>query len=114
VVYLAAGFLAEVASGVFWTPMEVIKQRLQVTVLQESKVSAFALAKDALRAEGLYGLYRGYLVTLAVFVPYTMAYFASYEWLKLWQMELLNVRTSKELPFWSYVVGSGVAGESLR
>ncbi|OZJ02256.1 hypothetical protein BZG36_05036, partial [Bifiguratus adelaidae] len=102
--HLAAGCVAEVVSGVFWTPMEVLKNRLQTDSMHYSFIptspsssantlaaskqeltskKTMALAREIYAEEGLYGFYKGYFVTLAVFVPYTMIYFACYEKLKL-------------------------------
>ncbi|KAF9312787.1 hypothetical protein BG003_005945 [Podila horticola] len=90
---LSAG-VAEVCSGLFWTPMEVLKQRQQIETgprttsssstqqLQPTRTKTLDLAKMIYRQEGLAGFYRGYFITLGVFVPYSMLYFASYEQLK--------------------------------
>ncbi|KAF9211006.1 hypothetical protein BGZ59_008648 [Podila verticillata] len=93
---LSAG-VAEVCSGLFWTPMEVLKQKQQIETgsrmtsstlpapaqLQQSvRTKTLDLAKMIYRQEGLAGFYRGYFITLGVFVPYSMLYFASYEQLK--------------------------------
>ncbi|KAG0009561.1 hypothetical protein BGZ81_003313 [Podila clonocystis] len=89
---LSAG-VAEVCSGLFWTPMEVLKQKQQIETtgsrtasstsqLQPVRTKTLDLAKMIYRREGLAGFYRGYFITLGVFVPYSMLYFASYEQLK--------------------------------
>jgi len=41
--------------------------------------SGAAVVRDALRAEGVRGLYKGYLATLASFGPFSALYFAFYE-----------------------------------
>ncbi|KAF9385115.1 hypothetical protein CPB97_005122 [Podila verticillata] len=93
---LSAG-VAEVCSGLFWTPMEVLKQKQQIETgsrmtsstlaapaqqQQSVRTKTLDLAKMIYRQEGLAGFYRGYFITLGVFVPYSMLYFASYEQLK--------------------------------
>ncbi|KAG0084569.1 hypothetical protein BGZ93_008210 [Podila epicladia] len=91
---LSAG-VAEVCSGLFWTPMEVLKQKQQIETTGSRTVSSTSaqqpqpvrtktldLAKMIYRREGLAGFYRGYFITLGVFVPYSMLYFASYEQMK--------------------------------
>jgi len=77
---LSAG-VAEVFSGLFWTPMEVLKQKQQIETgsrmsltsgsaqLQQSvRTKTLDLAKMIYRQEGLAGFYRGYFITLGVFV----------------------------------------------
>ncbi|KAF9570430.1 hypothetical protein EC968_001829 [Mortierella alpina] len=117
--HLASALLAEVSSGLFWTPMEILKSKQQVETmppagssssssssLSSSKpssmqagtasgsgsgsgsaaaakpISTLDLAQKIYRQEGLRGFYRGYFITLGVFVPYSMIYFATYEQLK--------------------------------
>lgn len=111
-VFLASGFVAEVVSGVFWTPMEVVKQRMQVTALQENTFSqtSWQLARQTIKTEGFYGLYRGYGITLCVFVPYSMIYFTTYERMKVWRKDTLGLQSTKDLPFSSYLISSGLAG----
>lgn len=77
--HLASGLVAETISAVFWTPMEVLKQRAQLRSGPLCAASASAIARHLLRHEGPRALYKGYGVTLAVFAPYSMIYFASYE-----------------------------------
>lgn len=77
---LSAG-VAEVCSGLFWTPMEVLKQKQQIETtgsraasststqqLQPVRMKTLDLAKMIYRREGLAGFYRGYFITLGVFV----------------------------------------------
>ncbi|KAF9090140.1 hypothetical protein BGX23_006194 [Mortierella sp. AD031] len=119
--HMMSGMIAEVCSGLFWTPMEILKSKQQVehmlSVVYQSKggnakpgsasivsnssfslssspsatattttipkyTSTLDLARQIYRQEGILGFYRGYFITLGVFVPYSMIYFASYEQLK--------------------------------
>lgn len=79
---LSAG-VAEVCSGLFWTPMEVLKQKQQIETgsrmtsstlaapaqqQQSVRTKTLDLAKMIYRQEGLAGFYRGYFITLGVFV----------------------------------------------
>ncbi|KAG0244956.1 hypothetical protein BGX31_008307 [Mortierella sp. GBA43] len=92
--HMASAVVAEVSSGLFWTPMEVLKSKQQVENLSRPKsksayaqwsrrpISTQQLAKKIFDREGLLGFYRGYFITLGVFVPYSMIYFATYEQLK--------------------------------
>ncbi|KAI1318555.1 hypothetical protein EDD11_006245 [Mortierella claussenii] len=202
--HMASAVVAEVSSGLFWTPMEVLKSKQQVENMSLSKttvsalpskassipttslsktssplacsasttasstprlgsiaisasssssfstttttamskstptlastptpppncqptpISTFELAKRIYRQEGLLGFYRGYFITLGVFVPYSMIYFATYEQLKemAWHDQHLfgsAVQPSKQreeaLPFLTIVacaaVAAGIAG----
>ena len=72
--HAGAGALAECVSGVLWTPMENIKNKLQVG---ERRVW-----QRLIRSEGVGGLFKGYWLGLATFVPYSVTYFLVYERLK--------------------------------
>ncbi|OAD73468.1 hypothetical protein PHYBLDRAFT_26185, partial [Phycomyces blakesleeanus NRRL 1555(-)] len=76
---LVSGCFAEVVSGVFFTPMEVLKSCLQNDT---SSSSTFELVFYIWKTKGLRGFYRGYWMSLLVFVPHTMTYFVVYEKLK--------------------------------
>lgn len=80
--HLASGLVAEVVSGVFWVPMEVIKQRAQVRTGALASASAATIARDLLASEGPRAFFKGYGLTLAVFGPYSMFYFMAYERLR--------------------------------
>ncbi|KAG0191606.1 hypothetical protein DFQ28_011445 [Apophysomyces sp. BC1034] len=82
--HLLSGCMAEVAAGTLFTPMEVMKNRLQVLQHEKnpSSLSKQWLFRSIWREEGLRGFFRGYGMGLVVFVPHTMAYFAVYEQLK--------------------------------
>jgi len=121
-IHLFSGLVAEVASGIFWTPMEVIKQRMQITAIQTMETapsmgikgsthnSATNLMLNTIKNEGLRGLYRGYWVTLGVFVPYSMVYFLCYERFKIMAKGMLNVESTNDLPLHGYCVSSFFAG----
>ncbi|KAL1921501.1 uncharacterized protein VTP21DRAFT_11217 [Calcarisporiella thermophila] len=85
--HLLAGACAECVSGLVWTPMEVMKNRLQAggdarAGEELTRESTRRLAGEIWQKEGVRGFFRGYWLSLAVFVPYTMLYFALYEELK--------------------------------
>lgn len=54
-----------VASGAIWTPLDVLKSRLQTG---REGTSAIALTKRIIRDEGWMGLMRGYWVGTAIFM----------------------------------------------
>jgi hypothetical protein len=60
ITHLLSGFLAEMGSCIFWLPIDVIKERLQVQ--SEVKIYRYAGPRDAARkikiSEGVVGLYR--------------------------------------------------------
>ncbi|KAK4536642.1 hypothetical protein CDCA_CDCA09G2667 [Cyanidium caldarium] len=103
----ASGLLAEAASAVFWTPMEVVKQRAQVAATQ---VSIRELAVQVRQAEGLAAFYRGYWITLGVFGPYAMLYFMCYERCKTAWMGALGVPVVEQLPVWSVLLSAASSG----
>ncbi|KAJ3148338.1 hypothetical protein HK101_002153, partial [Irineochytrium annulatum] len=96
-VHAASAGIAECLSGLFWTPMEVIKSRLQcevaaargsssssssASVNPSRELRTMAMVRRISAESGLRGFFRGYWISLAVFVPYTVVYFVTYEQLK--------------------------------
>ncbi|KAI8799919.1 mitochondrial carrier domain-containing protein [Cladochytrium replicatum] len=116
VVHGASACVAEGLSGLLWTPMEVLKNRLQTTSLQGPDRGLSDLQKTAnlaasvYRAEGLRGFYRGYLLSLGVFVPYTVTFFLTYEQLKMMAIARTPSKSLQELPFYTYLLSSACAG----
>ena len=79
----AAGFTAECLASTFWTPADIVKQRMQVAPSTGLGVADAARASIA-AAGGVHGLWRGYLASLAVWGPFSCSYFALYEATKAW------------------------------
>lgn len=75
----AAGISAEVVASLLWTPLDVVKQRIQVA---PHGLGAFGAARAACLEVGVKGLWRGYFAGLAVWGPFSSIYFASYEFLR--------------------------------
>ncbi|CEP17116.1 hypothetical protein [Parasitella parasitica] len=98
--HLVSGCAAEVAAGLLFTPMEVMKNRLQT---QPGCNSSISLAASIIKSEGIRGFYKGYWMGLVVFVPHSMAYFVSYEKMKQWCMKNNNDASR-------YMLCSSVAG----
>eukprot|EP00126_Sphaerothecum_destruens_P007029 Sdes_comp19652_c0_seq3m11460 len=73
-VHLTSGIVAELASSVLWTPMEVIKQRVQIT-----GISPLSVMKSIYVTKGLSGFWTGYLMSVGVFAPQSALFFALYE-----------------------------------
>ncbi|KAI8802738.1 mitochondrial carrier domain-containing protein [Cladochytrium replicatum] len=115
-VHGASAVVAEGLSGLFWTPMEVLKNRLQTNRSQGmdrglSDIKKTAnLAASVYRAEGLRGFYKGYLLSLGVFVPYTVTFFLTYEQLKMMAIARTPSRSQQELPFYAFLLSSACSG----
>ncbi|KAF3916407.1 Mitoferrin-1 [Orbilia brochopaga] len=76
--YLVAGTVAELASSFVWTPLEVIKSRLQISrTANDGRL--FSNLREIWRGEGIRGFYRGYLMGLVVFIPYNGIWWTVYE-----------------------------------
>lgn len=77
--YVISGSVAEIASSVIWTPMEVVKGRMQIS---SSGVGTFELIRDIKRNEGIKGFFRGYWMGLVVFLPHSVVWWTTYEEVK--------------------------------
>ncbi|OQR92131.1 inorganic diphosphatase [Achlya hypogyna] len=78
-----AGIFAEAFSCVFWVPIDVVKERMQVQRTHQAgayKNTWHALQTIA-RTEGLRGMYKGkrYGATMWSFGPYSALFFVAYE-----------------------------------
>ncbi|KAL5989163.1 hypothetical protein ACLOJK_010053 [Asimina triloba] len=76
-VHAASGVVATIASDAVLTPMDVVKQRLQL------RHTPYAGVKDCvlrmLREEGLRAFYASYRTTVVMNAPFTAVHFATYE-----------------------------------
>jgi len=79
-----AGLSAELLAALFWTPTDVLKQRMQVDLgsTNSSHHSNFNGALDLCKQLGIRGLYRGYILSVFVWGPFSSLYFATYEALR--------------------------------
>jgi hypothetical protein len=82
-IHLSCGFLAEAISCVFWVPIDVIKERLQVQTpnVPGRYTSSMNGIRVCLAHEGVWGLYKGYTTTVSSFGPYSAIYFCAYEYI---------------------------------
>lgn len=103
--HLLSGLSAEAVSAVFWTPMEVVKQRAQVGARDTSSAQ---VVRQVWRAEGARAFFRGYAITIGVFGPYAALYFMAYEKLKLAATRATQLPPDGVLPSWA-VLGSAAA-----
>jgi hypothetical protein len=81
--HFLSGFIAETVSCVFWVPIDVIKERLQV---QSHKGGGYRNTIHALqtiaRYEGIRGIYKGYSSTILSFGPFSAFMFMFFEQFK--------------------------------
>lgn len=78
----SAGLAAEAISCVFWCPIDVVKERLQVQADMRGLYTYSGpvdAVRQIIRSEGVFGLYRAYGATLVSFGPQTAINLAMYE-----------------------------------
>ena len=91
--YVASGVVAQACAGLVYTPLDVVKERMQVQqlLLRRARgggppVQAFASSAacfaSILRSEGARGAMRGYWASNAAWWPWNIIYFVSYEHLR--------------------------------
>ncbi|GAQ82434.1 mitochondrial substrate carrier family protein [Klebsormidium nitens] len=98
-----AGAIATVASDAVLTPMDVVKQRLQ---LRDSPYRGVAdCVRRILKEEGVRAFYRSYPTTLVMNVPFTAVHFATYEAVK----RMLG-QSAGEDRLLTHVIAGGAAG----
>lgn len=73
ITYVSAGVVAEVVSSLLWTPLEVIKARLQISKSVEDG-RLMGNLRSIWRGEGYRGFYRGYGLGLAIYIPCEFAF----------------------------------------
>jgi len=81
-----------VASGAIWTPLDVLKSRLQKG--NEGTTSALTLSRKIIKEEGVKGLFRGYMLGNFLYVPNISVYWMTceslvfqFDWTELPDME---------------------------
>lgn len=83
---MATGAFAQVLAGIVYTPIDIVKERMQVQSMMRSSYS-YASPLDAFRSllhqgQGVRGIFKGYWATNAVWLPWNTLYIAGYEQLK--------------------------------
>jgi solute carrier family 25 iron transporter 28/37 len=76
----AAGICATIISDAILTPMDAVKQRMQLGARKYNGM--IDCVKTIVGKEGVTALYAGYTTTLIMNIPYVAIYFASYESLR--------------------------------
>lgn len=89
-----AGIVATATHDLIATPLDVVKQHMQLKG-QQSGVTLITTARDVFRRRGMRAFFISYPTTLLMNIPYTAAHFVSYEWMKK-QLFLLSHTTEKQ------------------
>jgi solute carrier family 25 citrate transporter 1 len=86
---VVVGGAAQLLAGVVYTPVDIVKERLQVQSIMAgatggggpaaASVGAAGVVRRLLAERGAAGLFRGYWATNAVWLPWNMLYIAGYE-----------------------------------
>ncbi|KAJ4840479.1 hypothetical protein Tsubulata_000393 [Turnera subulata] len=77
--HAVSGICATVASDAVFTPMDMVKQRLQLGGSESLYKGLWDCVKRVLREEGFGAFYASYRTTVVMNAPFTAVYFASYE-----------------------------------
>lgn len=79
--HFAGGMFAETISCILWVPIDIIRERRQVqsNLKQYEYKNDFNALTTIIKTEGVRGIYRAYLATLASFGPTSALYFTFFE-----------------------------------
>ncbi|KAG2435115.1 hypothetical protein HXX76_007200 [Chlamydomonas incerta] len=79
---MAVGAAAQLVAGVVFTPIDIVKERLQVAPLMAGAYAysgPLEAVKELVRVNGPLGLLKGYWATNAVWLPWNILFIAFYE-----------------------------------
>ncbi|KAJ8751129.1 hypothetical protein K2173_016310 [Erythroxylum novogranatense] len=93
--HAVSGVFATVASDAVFTPMDMVKQRLQLGNSSVYK-GVWDCVKTVFKDEGIGAFYASYRTTVFMNAPYTAVHFATYEAVKRGLMELSPESASDE------------------
>ncbi|KAK9852317.1 hypothetical protein WJX84_010187 [Apatococcus fuscideae] len=96
---LTVGLLTQLAAGLAFTPVDIIKERMQAQRLMRhaySYTGPWDAATSILRSQGAGGLLRGYWLTNAVWLPWNTIYIALYEQSKHHMADVLNLSSQSQ------------------
>ncbi|KAF6253349.1 mitochondrial carrier domain-containing protein [Scenedesmus sp. NREL 46B-D3] len=103
-----AGAIATIVNDGFMTPVDVVKQRLQVA---HSPYTGLAdCTRQILRHEGVGALYKSYRTTVLMNVPFTAMHFSVYEAAKKWLLHVEDGDDAAEDRLSVQLVAGGLAG----
>eukprot|EP00850_Spirogloea_muscicola_P018083 SM000162S02361 [mRNA] locus=s162:179804:181597:+ [translate_table: standard] len=105
--HAASGALATIASDAVFTPMDVVKQRLQLR--RSPYRGVLDCFSRILREEGVRALYASYKTTVIMNVPFTAVHFATYEAAKKLLMEV-SPKAVDEEQLLIHVTAGGLSG----
>lgn len=97
-----SGACAVMAHDAIVTPLDVIKQRMQVYKSQHDSV--FSCLRSIVRNEGVRVLFASYPITVAMNVPFMAVHFATYEGVKL------QLEQSYGHGVWAHLLAGACAG----
>ncbi|MCO5566617.1 hypothetical protein L7F22_020294 [Adiantum nelumboides] len=92
--HATAGIVATIASDAVFTPMDVVKQRLQLH--GKSYKGVVDCIQSIMRRERLKAFYASYRTTVVMNAPYTATHFATYEAVKTSLKEIWPERSNEE------------------
>lgn len=103
---MATGLLQQTAAGILFTPIDIIKERLQVQTMMKDSYnyrSTWHAISSIIAQRGLRGMLKGYWAGNSVWFPWNAIYIASYEHAK----KAASRRTdAAELPAWALALCS--------
>ncbi|CAM8949368.1 unnamed protein product [Rhodiola kirilowii] len=107
--HAASGVMATVASDAVFTPMDLVKQRLQLSSSPYKGVGD--CVRRVLKEEGFRAFYASYRTTVLMNAPFTAVHFATYEAAKKGLMEFSPENASHES--WVVHATAGAAAGAL-
>eukprot|EP00899_Mesostigma_viride_P019319 jgi/Mesvir1/27389/Mv07193-RA.1 len=107
-VYGAAGAAATFCEDAVFTPMDVVKQRLQVG--NSPYKGIFDCIRRTYASEGFAAFYRSFPTRLLMNIPFTSVHFTTYESSKLFLANVLGHEDDNEEKLVTHLVAGGSAG----
>lgn len=102
-VHMVAASCGEITACLVRVPVEIIKQRRQAG----GASSSIDILRTTVRTEGIAGLYRGYLTTVAREIPFSLIQFPLWEVLK---KQVATFRGAESAQAWESSICGGVSG----
>jgi len=100
----AAGICATLVSDAILTPMDAVKQKMQLRAKHYNGL--VDCVRTVIKYEGFRALYASYTTTLLMNIPYNAVYFASYESLRT----VLKRGKESEFDIWAHLLAGAGAG----
>ncbi|AEE28070.1 putative mitochondrial carrier domain protein [Arabidopsis thaliana] len=108
VAHAMSGVFATISSDAVFTPMDMVKQRLQMG--EGTYKGVWDCVKRVLREEGIGAFYASYRTTVLMNAPFTAVHFATYEAAKKGLMEFSPDRISDEEGWLVHATAGAAAG----